>query len=179
MPGLEAGMSMVVEALLWLVCSYVFLSLVEYVAHRWPMHSKKLAGRIPALWPTFERHAVLHHGRWYRTFDDEPDVAAKHINLTMSPVFNVVGLSPFWGLAYLVSPLGAAVMVGAIAAHAVIWSVIHTEMHQPGDRWFARLPLYRFLRDYHRGHHERPATNYNVVCPGADWVFGTYRRPEG
>jgi hypothetical protein len=63
------------------------------------------------------------------------------------------------------------------ALHGWAWGPIHREMHFPEGRWFSGLRLFRFWRSYHKTHHDHPGRNFNVLCPGADWLFGTYKSP--
>ena len=174
---------LLVKLFSWVAFSYVMMSFIEYVLHRWPMHSRAFARRVwwlPLLKDEVYRHAYLHHSVYFprRHFDDCNDPASRYISISLSPFFNLLGLSPIWIGLYFVSPLGAAIFAGFAALHAVLWTAIHREMHEPANRWFACLRIYRFWRTYHETHHRRPNFNFNVVCPLMDHVFGTYIRPE-
>ncbi len=156
----------------------MLMSAVEYALHRWPMHSARLSKFVPALRRTFEQHAVLHHGRYYRqSFSSDPDPAARHLNIDLHPGFSLFGLSPVWVPLFLVHPAAGLAMAAVITLHAWTWTAIHREMHDPAGRWFANTRVYRYLRDYHERHHAHPGSNFNVVLPGVDWLFGTYRGP--
>jgi hypothetical protein len=164
--------------LAWLCLAYAFMSLVEYLLHRWPMHSRAFARRFPWLRDEFYRHAVLHHGHYYnQKFERCADPAARYISVDLSPLFNVIGLSWVWLPLFYFAPLGGTVLACFIMTHAVLWTFIHREMHEPAGRWFCLTDLFRYWRNYHKVHHDHPNKNYNVVCPGADWLFGSYRRP--
>lgn len=163
---------MILEILCWLLASYVFMSFAEYVAHRWVMHK-----RLRWLPGVFEAHTVMHHGRFYQNFEYDRDPAAKYINVDMDPGRNLLLGMPVWLPLLMLSAVGGATLVCVIFLHAIVWTAIHREMHEPAQRWFAWLWAYRFFRDYHLTHHEHPSANYNVVCPLADFVFRTYRRP--
>jgi len=165
-----------IEIVLWLILSYFMMSLIEYGLHRYPMHNLQWVTRWKVARATFERHAVLHHGRWFKTFDKEDDIAAKHVSLVLNPIENLLGLSPVLFLLYfLVSPVACYTFGAFVAAHALVWTVIHSEMHMPRGRWFAKTRLFQALRAYHKTHHEHPRTNFNIVCLGTDHLFGTYR----
>jgi hypothetical protein len=171
---------MIVSLVGWLIFSYVFMSLAEYALHRWPMHSKAFATRFRPAWPAFERHARLHHGRFYREFAHDPDPVAKYVNIDLDPGFSLLASAPVWGLLYVAGcTTGAAVFAGFVVAHALVWSAVHREMHEPEGRWFSGTRLYRFWRSYHKTHHDHPSANFNVVLPGADHLFGTYRGHRG
>ncbi len=165
--------------LLSFIVAVLLMSLIEYIAHRWFMHSKRV-GALPGLYGIFDRHTHLHHKRFYRNFEYDADPAAKYINLDIPPSFVLVGLSPIWlPLAMLVSVPVGLVFAGVFVGHAVLWTIIHTEMHEPNGRWFARCKLYQYLRDYHKTHHDHPNKNFNVVFPFMDRFFGTYRESNG
>jgi sterol desaturase/sphingolipid hydroxylase (fatty acid hydroxylase superfamily) len=48
-------------------------------------------------------------------------------------------------------------------------------MHKPTGRRIERTRIFRYLDANHRLHHARWRFNFNVVCPLADIVLGTYR----
>ncbi len=163
----------------WLVFALLLMSLIEYAAHRWPMHSRPFVRRFPFLWRTFEAHAVLHHGRFYRKdFSYDADPAANHINIDLSIGFNVLGLAIVWVPLLLVSPLGGLTLAAVAGLHALVWSVVHREMHDAKGRWYASNAYFRYLAAYHHTHHLNPGTNFHAVLPPLwDVVFRTYRKP--
>lgn len=158
---------------LWVIFSLLLMSLIEYAAHRWPMHNRKFVEFTGLGAEALESHAVLHHGK-YRQFEDDPDPASRFISIDLQPGYMLLGLSPLiLGIA-LWSLTGAIVFALVIFAHGVIWTNIHREMHHPKGRFFSSWGLYRFYRAYHKKHHERPSANYNAVLPFWDFVFGTF-----
>lgn len=171
-------MGITLTILLWLFISYLVMSAVEYALHRYPMHSRRFVVKSKIGFGSFERHAVLHHGRYFRIFDEEHDVAAKHVSFVLSPIENMLGLTPLAFLFWLIDPVGSYIFIGFVGAHALLWSIIHREMHIPAGRWFAKTRIFRYLRAYHKTHHDHPGTNFNIICLGADKLFGTYRTPE-
>lgn len=171
---------LVLSILCWLIFSYISLSLIEYWAHRYPMHSAKLArSRLGRLFfrDAFESHAKLHHGRFYRNFEGDPDPAAKFVSLELNPGYMLYLTSVIWIPLWFISTAGTITFMACVFLHGLLWTTIHREMHEPEGRWFSKLLLYRYWYAYHREHHEHPGWNFNVVCPLMDHVFGTYRRP--
>lgn len=165
---------------LWLLLAVTLMAFVEYGLHRWPMHSKRFVARFPSARDQHERHAVLHHGRFYRDrFDNSPDPVARHFNIDLEPGFALLFGSPVWLALWAIGlPAAAACFAGVSAAHAVVWTAVHREMHDPRGRWFAGTRYYRFVHANHKLHHERPGGNFAVVFPPLmDVLFGTYRRP--
>lgn len=160
---------MLVSFLLWLPACLVAMSFIEYALHRWVMHQ-----RLGFNGFTLEQHARLHHGRYYKNFDADPDCSAKHVGLLLNPGYCLLMGLPLWGPLLLWSvPLGLA-MAAVIMAHAAAWSSLHWEMHERGGAWFAGTAAFSFLSRYHRMHHRRPRVNFNVVLPLFDFVCGTY-----
>ncbi len=157
-----------------LLFSLLFLSAMEYVFHRWPMHNAPFVRRTGLGKGSFENHAVLHHGRFYKQFVNDPDPAAKHVGVSLEPGFLLLGLSPVWVTLYLISPTLGLTLAAALVLHGTVWTAVHAEMHDPKGRWWSRTPLYRFWRSYHKRHHENPGSNFNVLVPLFDFVFGTY-----
>lgn len=164
---------------LYIILSVVLMSLIEYVAHRWFMHNKHIGKIAKFLYPIFEKHTLLHHRRFYRVFDSELDPAAKYINIKFDTASHIAGALPFAALFWwLVCPELAITFVTVVAIHAQLWNHLHSEMHNPEGTWFSKLSVYKFLRDYHKCHHDHPNKNYNVVIPLMDFVFGTYRKAD-
>lgn len=161
----------------WLAASLAAMAVVEYVAHRWPMHSRPIGRffKIP-----FRNHAVLHHGRYYRrSFTHDPDPASEIISMRMSVLEHAAAAAvlavPF---GFLVSWVGAACFMAVVVAHAAVWTAVHVEMHMPEGRWFSRTRLYRYIRDFHHAHHLHPGKNFGAVFPPLmDRLFGTYHPP--
>jgi len=76
-----------------------------------------------------------------------------------------------------------------MALHAMVWHTLHPAMHDLPDppllfgvpgrclAWLRKTRYFRFLYANHEGHHRVPGAhgNYNVCCPLADHVLGTYK----
>jgi sterol desaturase/sphingolipid hydroxylase (fatty acid hydroxylase superfamily) len=81
-----------------------------------------------------------------------------------------------------------AVSVGVSIVYSILWNSIHTKMHgqEVSPKWNSVTPInalahrnavYDFLWKYHAVHHVQKGsekTNYNIVLPGMDFIFGTY-----
>ncbi|HEY0138443.1 MAG TPA: hypothetical protein VGB85_30365 [Nannocystis sp.] len=167
------------------IASTVFISFGEMVLHRHLMHRQQLWGWLyrvlPDLRAQFKNHAVLHHGRYYKEFDHEPDPAGKIFNvrilwgdslrliITFSPV-----MAALW---FLVSWVSALTFLLMLVGHNLLWGVVHMQMHVPVvDSWIGRTAYFRFISRHHFMHHRQTAKNYNVVVPLADFVIGRVAR---
>ena len=98
--------------------------------------------------------------------------------VTCVPVMGIFGWSPLATVGWILPSL---------AAHTCIWNTIHPPMHGlpsvpatqgPPGEVFARYrngAIFKWLEHNHVGHHVVGGQgNYNVCCPGGDFVFGTY-----
>ena len=56
-----------------------------------------------------------------------------------------------------------------------LYEYLHWCVHNLAGRRIERTRIFRYLDANHRLHHARWCINFNVVCPLADIVFGTYR----
>ncbi len=178
-----------VTALIHFVCtllaSTIFISFGELMIHRHVMHRKRMWGwlyrAIPDLRAQFQNHAVLHHGRYYKEFDHEPDPAGKTFNVrilwgdslrlcvTFSPVMLLLWLAVSW--------VSALTFLAALVGHNLAWGVVHMQMHVPvADHWLGRTRYFRFISRHHFMHHQQLGKNYNVVVPFADFVLGRVAR---
>lgn len=167
---------LVVNILLSLIVSLVIMSFVEHLVHRWLMHRQGLPAWayefVPYLSDVYHEHAFLHHRKYYRQFNYEPDEQGRYINLYLKLALGV-GLAILLMLpVFYFCPLFAVVFVLVVAAHHAVWNIIHEEMHVPSGRWFTKLAIYKGLARYHCMHHSFPGFNFNVVLPFADWCLG-------
>lgn len=146
-------------------------SVLEWIIHRHIMHSPRFS--LP-----YRRHTVEHHsqrkapGRYCARPEEE---AAYHLfETSYMPVVWILN-APFYGLLYLAGGRGAFLggLVGA-AFYILAYEVLHWYMHCPHRCPFKGHGWFRFLSEHHRRHHKRSRINYNVVCPLADLLFGTF-----
>jgi hypothetical protein len=170
----------VLEIFFWLCVAYILISFGEYIPHRWAMHAKFFCNLLPirAVLNVYERHAIFHHGRFYKNFEHDADPIAKHVNIEMEPFMHLCLSAPVWIPLFWIAPIGAVVLPLCIFIHGFLWSAIHFEMHEPSGSWWTKNAVFRFWRNYHYVHHKHVNTNFNVICPLADFLFCTYRRQE-
>src|ERR1700722_7853776 len=70
----------------WFAVLVTLMSFIEHQIHRRLMHKKSFFSvYFPALNKIFEHHAVLHHGQYYKIFDDKPVAPGqdRHIRLSI------------------------------------------------------------------------------------------------
>jgi hypothetical protein len=147
-------------------------NLIEYALHRWIMHTL----------PSFaKRNHVRHHHlfrgerRYHlvRAEDSQYIIFAWWKSLLL-----LTGHIPlFWGIGALTG--WPVLWLGSIAllCYYTAYEYLHWCMHNPADRAIERTALFRYLDRNHRHHHTYSRTNYNVLFPLGDLIFGTFQRP--
>lgn len=155
--------------------TFLYANLMEYLAHRGPMHHRvKGAGII------FDRHTLMHH-RFFTheamNYDGPQDIKA----VLFPPVFIVL----FFGVAAL--PVGmvlyhfvgqnvACLFVATAVGYYFNYEILHFVYHLDEDHWIARLPGVKGLRLQHLHHHNprfMKNYNFNITYPICDLIFRT------
>ncbi len=180
------GSLLVMGALLWRLsgprplelltvpATFLFANLVEYLAHRGPMHHKR-----PGLGLLFTRHTLEHH-RFF-THEAMACEGRRDYRIMLFPpgllVFVVAGVA-LPGAALLGWALGENVglLFGATAVgYYLTYEWLHFAYHLP-ERGLGAMGPVRWLRRHHAAHHD-PALmqrrNYNITFPICDLIFGT------
>ncbi len=184
-----------VMILVWLGLSLLAVSLMEYSIHCHLMHKMRFVTWLKRVFRSKPRlrdwlvkyfldvlthHRDFHHIECYRTTFDHAEDKGCLKSINRGNVLNeLVVMAPLWLPLLFLAPMGALILIAVVAAHAVIFSAFHEEMHSPERaRWFYRWQPFRsvFLcvSRYHWLHHKYPNKNFSGLFPlGFDWVFGT------
>lgn len=155
---------------LTLVFGYVIFSYLEYAGHRWLLHKMRMANRLNSQWlrTICINHMKLHHGsdfeHEHKQRDDDP------VQLAITGI--VVMALPTAVLHYFL-PECAYALMGFGVVYALLAHVVHQEFHRQTGAFYSNTAYFRYLKHCHRLHHEQPGTNFNVILPLFDWVFGT------
>ena len=175
------------QVLMSTIFGIVLCSFGEHAIHRHVMHRRRLSAwlyrAVPELKVLFHNHAVMHHGKYYATFDHEPNPAGKFFNLRITwkdTAHLVLLFTPILiALWFLVSPLPAVILLALLIGQNLAWSAAHVQMHVPdSNRWFHETAYFRFIARHHFMHHQFSTKNYNVVLPIADFILGTTAKPR-
>ena len=163
--------------------AFLFANLVEYGAHRGPMHH-----RLPIdLFITsllYQRHALAHH----RYYTDESMAAESHRDYKMvlfppQVVFFFIGLvalPTFFVLRAAVTPNVGYLFSATALGYFVSYEWLHLAYHLPRGSRIGRLAVIAALRRHHAAHHDprkMQRWNFNITFPIADALFGTTFRP--
>jgi hypothetical protein len=151
---------------------FVYASFFEYAFHRWIMHR-----RWRLFTHTYQMHTLLHHRVFhgdatYQVHQSEDRIL---FEWWQGPLLLAVHAPGVWGLE-LAS--GLPVFWGGMAAMAVyygLYEYVHWCVHCPAGRWIEGKRVFQYLSAHHRLHHRLWRTNFNVVLPLGDLVFGTLR----
>ena len=169
-----------VQLIISIAVTYVMYSIGEYIAHRFFMHQgvpNAVYTYLPGLKQFLYEHRVLHHQKYYKQFDHEPDEHGRDINLVIGTTQIIVAIFlfvPYFILTTMyISIIPTIVLILAAVLHTVTWNTIHTEMHQPKYPFWSRWNIYKYLARHHYLHHQNTHNNFNVVVPGVDLVLGT------
>lgn len=157
--------------------AFVFANLVEYLAHRGPMHRRRRG-----LGLVHTRHTLQHH-RFYT----REAMACESTRDFQMILFPPVMLLFFFGgaavpvalLLYWLASANVALLFTATAmAYYLTYEILHLAYHLDDSAWLTRLPYLRRLRRHHALHHDptlMTRCNFNVSFPIFDRVFGTAR----
>lgn len=156
-------------------------SLFEWVYHRYWLHRPWLPPQM------FTAHTLVHHQlcKHDDTFvvTEEEQEEALTFQWWAGPVLVAINVLPWlaawWALGARVAALPMGAMLGAFAGtyflYYLAYEGFHYLMHKPSIAWIERSAFFRFLEKHHRIHHVHMGTNFNVVLPLADAMFGTLK----
>ena len=159
----------------WIVpMTLVVANVVEYLAHRGPMHH-----RTAVLAALHTRHSGRHH-RFF-VADAMPFESARDFHAVLFPPLLLLffgGIACGLGaLVALVLPAGvAALFVASALGYYLLYEILHFLYHVPAHWRVARLPGVRWLAGLHRVHHDprrMQEANFNLVFPLCDRLAGT------
>ena len=178
------SIELLMDLIVGVVVAIVGGSFLEHFVHRNFMHRRRLPRFVYQLMPflvgIFERHAIRHHGLFYKRFDDEKDPVGKFENLRVpirQSLLVVAACLPLLIPVGLFFPIEAVMFGGWIVVHNLLQSMLHVEMHIPSRAKWRHTNVFRWLARHHFMHHQQPSRNLNIVCPLADYVLGTVARP--
>ena len=164
--------------LLALPASWLVANLVEYAAHRGPMHNLGLG-----LGQLYRRHTSQHHrffSRAVMAIDGPRDVCATIFPAWMSLVFVAgFGIPAAAVLGLVIGHDLALLAYAGGVAYYLAFEWLHLSVHMPPESVLGRLAFVASARRHHAIHHD-PAkmrrANFNFAIPLGDWLFGTWER---
>lgn len=158
---------------------FLAANLVEWAAHRYPMHHP-----MKPLSIMYEKHTLEHHRYFTHDAMEAESPADFDMVLFSFPalVFFLVGTGLPIALAFFafVSWNAGWLFVALAVDYYGLYEYCHLAYHLPEKSWVGRLPGMAALRRHHTRHHDRTLMahwNFNVTFPICDAVFGTAWRP--
>lgn len=167
-----------IRQMLTVPMTFLYANLVEYFAHRYPMHHKyKGFGLV------YKRHTGQHH----RFFDEENMVcdSSNDYKIILFPpvllVFFLLGFALPLGLVFhaVLSPNIAKLFLATAVFYYLNYELLHLSYHLPQNHIIRRLPLVNTLSRLHTIHHKSDSMqqhNFNITYPIFDIIFGTYKK---
>lgn len=162
-----------------------YLSSYEYVIHRFPMHMKNLGKPwyLPLFRFLYKNHTEEHHPDFLPVTYERLDTNHHDITL-LKPLFLLgfilitTATIPIWLIDYFTNYRFHLIYFGLPMAivYYILFESIHVSMHKPDSiprKLFGWTRWFRFLQDHHKIHHSKWGVNFNLVCPIADYLFGT------
>lgn len=168
----------------------------EFAVHKWFMHAPV------GSWADKVTHIntlhVVHHADTHKDMTMKKGFSVHALyfhapNTLLQVAVGTAVLTAMDGALNLGIPVAWTVASSAVFAvtHSLLWNTMHMDMHQVSDPISDGAPNLTYQRkmgglagdyvqwvfDNHTTHHDvGGGMNYNVVCPGPDFLFGTYLR---
>jgi sterol desaturase/sphingolipid hydroxylase (fatty acid hydroxylase superfamily) len=154
--------------------TFLFSNLVEYFAHRYPMHHP-----WRGLGALYERHAVYHHA-YFRSdsmqINDMKDMRYVVFSweATLAAIFTAAAGGA--GVALLAGK-NAGLLFGATATlYYLVYEWFHASFHFVAIERLAWIPILGTAAKRHRLHHDperMTQANFNITFPIVDRIAGT------
>ena len=163
---------------LTILVTFLYANLVEYFAHKGPMHRPFKGLKI-----IYQRHATQHHIFFtdrFMQFDSSRDFKA-----VLFPPMLILFFLTFFALPagllvnWLFSANVSYLFVATAFAYFATYEILHTLYHLPEETWIYRFKVLRTMRRLHQDHHRTDLMshyNFNITFPIGDLLFGTYYR---
>jgi len=165
-----------VIAALSFVFSFLYATMLEYVVHRWVMHRPWRVLSMPFRTHTRFHHRIFHGAGAYHVQQKEDGDHIRLFKNWQACLWLGAHVPALWGLQWASSlPVFYGGMLG-LAVYTVLYEYLHWFMHSPAGRWVERTRVFRVLDTHHRLHHQLWSTNFNLMLPLGDIVFGTFQR---
>lgn len=154
--------------------TFVAMSLLEYVSHRYLMH------RPTRVLPyAFKAHVLRHHasfGPEHMAIGSSREIGLILFGLREVTLFLLATLPGFALLAWFGSRNVALLAAAMVFVHFLLYEGFHLVAHLPAHHWAARQRIFASARERHARHHGDVQTNFNVTPPFADWLLDTLHR---
>ncbi len=177
-----------IKYVIYIIVTYTVLTVMEWVMHRYILHT------IDPL--HMKHHDITHHnmkddndiGIFFSIFSFRvlvPGVlpALLQMYLFSNFIYPQADIRIF-AIIHIVFFFCGILLLNSFHAYVHGWDCPESEFGEPclSNKTFKKLlkwlPCLKFLIENHRTHHETKTSNFSVVFPGADFIFGTYVPPR-
>lgn len=157
-------------SLLTIPLTFLYANLIEWLAHRGPMHRPRRFLRL-----VYQRHTLLHHA--FFTHQAMRLASTRDFKMVLFPpvllifFFGLFALPLGLLLAALAGSNAGALFVITALGYYLLYEWLHLGYHL-GER----APRFiEALRRHHQAHHdpENMTRNFNITFPICDRIFGT------
>lgn len=161
-------------------CELILGNLFVYVFHRYPLHKK-----IIPFQKFFQIHSSWHHQFFTEkdvTYKDTRDFFIVFFPLWSSLLTSFIFTPTFYFLLTNWLPQSyAALWSLMIPSYFLLYETFHYICHVDDHSILMKVSYFRFIREHHRWHHKKSLmtqTNFNIVFPLFDFIFGTLHNPR-
>lgn len=179
--------------LFFFTTSYLMSTIEEWFIHKYLMHNK-------AILSLYNNH-ITHHAKTNPDYSIN-DSNLSYICVDVSSLNDIIQIffvfSINSGILYVlfnpyISLLTISCTVSALLGiNILLWNTYHSYIHKLDgskicnfpkglsknfiDKYFNENNIYvKWIINNHKQHHNNCRTNFNIVFPGGDYLFGTYK----
>lgn len=164
------------DVFLYLFLAYAWGSISEWVAHRYLMHRNSI---LPDVFAAHTAHHVIYnrHNFFINTFVFEEHDKSMFSGLVLCLEHVFLFMLPPAIIALPFNPMCSLVFFVFGIAHFFFYNKVHPGMHLCHDLFYIPRWYREWVTFTHFMHHQHPSSFFCVTLPGADYLFGTTRKP--
>ena len=166
---------------------YVSASIQEWFFHKYLMHNPSFA-----IFDQVYRNHKAHHLNTksdYSIVNNDPEYICFEVysvdGIIQTLVVFSMNTAVFYIMFYPTISLTviSVTIIAMLAINIVVWNTYHAHVHgfdasiicnPHGFKIDETNAISKWYIQNHQTHHAKKNTNYNIVFPGADFIFGTY-----
>lgn len=183
-----------------IITIYIILSFVEWYIHKYLMHytDNKIINAVNYLFKkgynlvhgyNQDTSHVKHHNIVRTNGNVNIDDDGMFFDIKNVPLLAAINISIYYFISRIFcynhsrnEYIGIFIVLFIIAfIYYKLWNILHPSYHNYHMNNMVKLKdnfIYKYLEKYHMIHHfnkGKNKCNFNIILPGADFLFGTYR----
>jgi TRAP-type mannitol/chloroaromatic compound transport system permease small subunit len=188
------------QLIITIITVYIIVSFIEWYIHRYLMHytDNKVINAINYLFKKVytivhgysqDNSHVQHHTIVKNNGDVDEDDDGMFFDIKNIPLLTVSTSLIYYFISRMFKYnhskneyIGIFIVLFIISCvYYKLWNILHPSYHNYHMNNYSFLKdnsIYKYLEKYHMIHHFNKGlekTNYNIILPGADFLFGTYK----